>query len=129
MLRLALLVAVVLSPACLAADESYEDRWVRIANEHLALVKVEPGKSYERELIVAHNSFWKDVSGKCAGAAKKGKVKEFHAVAVVDADGRISEFLVMPHEKALKCYEEEMVGRHYPQPPSSPFYELISVKL
>ncbi|WP_440223824.1 hypothetical protein ACQQ2N_01085 [Dokdonella sp. MW10] len=129
MSRSLLLLALVASHAVMAADESYEDRWSRIANEHLALVKVEPGKSYERELIAVHNTFWKDVAKACSGLAKEQGIKAFHAVVVIAADGTVSEFLVMPRHEALACYEEQMVGRRYPAPPSSPFYELINVKL
>ncbi|UXI68540.1 hypothetical protein [Tahibacter amnicola] len=129
MVRTGILLSSLLAVSTALADESYEDRWVRIANEHLALVKVEPGKSYEYDLIKVHNTFWKDVTDKCSGSAKRGKVEAFSAVAVIGDDGVIAEFLTVPRSPHLACFEQEMVGKRYPKPPSYPFYELLEVKL
>lgn len=111
-----------------AHAEDYTQRWTRLANEHLAMVKEEPGKSYERELIATHNTFWRDVSKKCKSLAIKAGIEKFSALAVLDADGTVVEFLTMPKSQELGCYVEQMTGRHYPRPPSAPFYELITVR-
>jgi hypothetical protein len=114
--------------ATAAHAENYAQRWTRLANEHLAMVKEEPGKSYERDLIAAHNAFWPGVSKKCKSHAIKAGIEKFAAVAVLDADGTIVEFLTLPESEELACYVKQMTGRRYPPPPSAPFYEVVTVR-
>ncbi|GMV31595.1 MAG: hypothetical protein AMXMBFR59_37200 [Rhodanobacteraceae bacterium] len=111
-----------------AHAEDYAQRWARLANEHLAMVKEEPGKSYERELFAVHNTFWRDVSKKCKSRAVEAGIEKFSALAVLDAEGAVVEFLTMPESQGLRCYVEQMSGRRYPRPPTAPFYELITVR-
>ena len=59
----------------------------------------------------------------------KAGIATFRAVAVIDATGRVSEFLPMPNSPHLKCFTNNMVGKQYPAPPVSPFYELFEISL
>lgn len=124
-----LLLALLLAPFCGAQAETYPERWERLANEHLAMVKVEPGKSYEKAFITVHNTFWRKVYKACEGEALSAGVEKFSAVIVLDAQGKVSEFLTMPDKPALACFGKELLGREYPAPPVTPFYELMTVKL
>lgn len=129
MMKFHRLCGVILAGTTMVAGaEDYSQRWVRIANEYLAMVKEEPGKSYERELIAAHNTFWPEVSRKCKSRAIKAGIEKFSAVAVLEADGTIVEFLTLPESPDLNCYVKQMTGRRYPPPPSAPFYEVITVR-
>ena len=60
---------------------------------------------------------------------KNGKVvvQAFAAIAVIDSSGTINEFLPMPNSAHLRCFTTEMVGRKYPKPPVSPFYERFRI--
>ncbi|TDR47757.1 hypothetical protein DFR29_102419 [Tahibacter aquaticus] len=124
-----LISLVLLALSSSASGEDYVDRWARLANEHLSMVKSEPGKSYEAEFVKAHNRFWRGVYDKCEAKALRAGVAKFSAVAVVDAEGAVVEFLTMPDALSLACFTKAMVGKRYPAPPVAPFYELITVKL
>jgi hypothetical protein len=131
MLRISLIAATFLYFSSIAHAENYTEKWEGLSEKHYEMIKGEPGKSYEVELINSHNTFWKDVYKKCNRSAKKAKLKSFSAIAVVDASGLITEFLTMPDNRHFKCYRRAMVGKRYPRPPIAPFYELyeIGVKL
>jgi hypothetical protein len=85
------------------------------------------GVAYEHELIAVHNVFWPDVTRKCRSEAQNEPVERFSAIAVIDRDGTITEFLPTPNSPHFRCYTTEMVGRHYPKPPISPFYERYQI--
>lgn len=110
-----------------AQAEPYPERWERLANEHLAMVKVEPGKSHEKGVIAVHDTFWRKVYKACEGDALG--IEKFSAVIVLDAQGKVSEFLAMPDKPALACVGKELLGSEYPAPPFTPFYELMTAKL
>lgn len=124
-----LLALALLAPVCGAQAETYAERWERLANAHLAMVKAEPGKSYEREFIKVHNTFWRKVYQACEGEALRAGVEKFSAVLVLDAQGTVTEFLAMPDKPALACFGKQLLGREYPAPPVTPFYERMNVKL
>jgi hypothetical protein len=128
LLRCCFLLAIVLVISS-ANAEDYAGRWVRLANEHVALVKVEPGKSYEARFVEGHNTFWREISAKCEDKAVEAGLEKFSAILVIDKAGVVKEFLTAPHTPRLSCYVEEMVGRRYPAPPSAPFYEMLIVRL
>ena len=54
---------------------------------------------------------------------------QFSAVAVLDHAGKITEFLPMPNNPHLRCYTAEMVGRVFPTPPMTPFYEQFEISV
>lgn len=122
-------VAVLATLLATAQPDDYARQWVRLANEHLLMVKTEPGKSYELELIKAHSTFWHAVSSKCKREAVNAGIDKFSAIAVLDRDGKVVEFLTLPDSPKLSCYEKQMVGRRYPAPPFAPFYELINTTI
>jgi hypothetical protein len=124
-----LLALALLAPVCAVQAETDHARWERLANEHLVMVKVEPGRSYEREFVKRHNTFWRQVYKKCGDEALDAGVEKFSALIVLDAQGKVSEFLALPDKPALACFRQEILGRDYPAPPFAPFYELLNVTL
>jgi hypothetical protein len=77
---------------------------VLLANEYVALVKVEPGKSYEAKFFEGHNTFWRDVSAKCKDKAVEAGLEKFSTILVIDEAGAVKEFLTAPHTPHLSCY-------------------------
>lgn len=121
---------VLLAATQPASAEDYAERWTRLANEHLAMVKSGPGRDYERgPFIEAHQPLWRDVAKRCKADVEKSNLKKFSAIAVIDAQGRVTEFLTLPQHPALDCLVQAMVGQQYPPPPFAPYYELINLKL
>lgn len=92
-------------------------------------MKAGPGRYCEREFVKVHNTFWRTVHDACAGEALSAGLEKFSAVIVLDAQGKASEFLVMPDVPAQACSGRQILGRKYPAPPVTPFYELMHVTL
>lgn len=107
----------------LSPTERYEVRWQRLSSQADHLGSTATGHAYEYELLAVHKTFWKDVAMKCLDEAKNEGIQAFAAIAVIDSGGTITEFLPMPNSPHLRCFTTEMVGRKYPKPPVSPFYE------
>lgn len=128
-LILVYMLLVLPSSLALAGDQSYSERWQRLSNEHYRQIGSPEGQKYEHRLVAAHNTFWASVAQRCTEGAIKGGVTSFRAVAVVNATGRVTEFLPMPDNPHLKCFTINMVGKRYPAPPVSPFYELFEISL
>lgn len=110
-------------------SEPYEVRWQRLSSEVDHLESTATGHAYEYEILAVHNTFWRDVSTKCRDEAKNEGIQTFSAIAVIDSGGAITEFLPMPNSPHFRCYTTEMVGRKYPKPPVSPFYERFRIGL
>ena len=120
---------VLPSSLALAGADAYSERWQRLSNEHYRQIRSPEGQEYERRLVAVHNTFWASVTQRCTEGAVKAGIATFRAVAVIDATGRVSEFLPMPNSPHLKCFTNNMVGKQYPAPPVSPFYELFEISL
>ena len=80
-------------------------------------------------MLPVHNAFWVQVTAACASQAKAAGVTRFEAIAVVGSNGVVTEYLLNPNSPALQCFSTRMVGRKYPSPPESPFYERFTVNL
>lgn len=121
------LLALMASPA--VSGEAKSERWKTLWDKQAAQTATWEGASYEQRLIATHNTFWPNVYAQCAGKAKSAGIDEFSAVAVIDAEGKITEFVILSDNPALKCFSEDMVGRRYPAPPVAPFHEGFTVTL
>jgi hypothetical protein len=104
-------------------------RWQSLSGQVDRLESTVEGVAYEHELIAVHNVFWPDVARKCKREAQNEPVERFSAIAVIDHDGMIIEFLPKPNSPHFQCYTTEMIGRHYPKPPISPFYERYQIAI
>lgn len=111
------------------AADAYTKHWQSIADKSHDQLATPAGKAYESAAIKAHNTFWKDVYLKCKPAALHENIQSFRAAMVIDAEGKIVEFLLLPQSENLQCFADNMLGRHYPKPPEAPFYETIDVAL
>jgi hypothetical protein len=109
------------------ATDPYLVRWQSLSRQVDRLESTVEGVAYEHELIAVHNVFWPDVNRKCRSEAQTEPVERFSAIAVIDRDGMITEFLLKPNSPHFQCYMIEMIGRHYPKPPISPFYERYQI--
>jgi hypothetical protein len=113
-----------------AADDRYGARWERLSDQaHQFEATRKEAAPYLKELVAAHNLFWGDVNRRCRSEAQDAGIRHFSAMAVIDRAGRITEFLPMPNSPHLRCYTTEMVGRVYPPPPITPFYERFEIGL
>ncbi len=111
------------------ADDSYVGRWDTLWNAHSRLTATPNGAIYERRLIAAHNLFWRDITRRCSAEAVEAGMARFRGVAVVNKEGVVTEFVLMPNDASLQCFSKEMVGRKYPKPPKSIFYQAFVVNL
>jgi hypothetical protein len=111
------------------ASTAYLARWQDLSVQVDRVLSTAAGVAYEHELLAAHNVFWPDVTRKCRGEAQNEPVERFSAIAVIDRDGMITEFLPIPNSPHFRCYTAEMIGRQYPKPPISPFYERFHIAI
>jgi hypothetical protein len=80
-------------------------------------------------MLPVHNAFWPQVIEACGPQAQAAGITSFKAVAAISSTGVITEYLPEPDSNVLECFSKQMVGRKYPAPPESPFYELYTVNL
>jgi len=126
--RLATTALFAVSSAALGATaDEYEREWARFSAAHERLIATDAGRDYERRLIDVHNTFWASIYAHCSGDAKKEGLASFRAIAVIDSNGIVTRFLTLPNSQNLACFTKGMVGRHYPAPPSVPFYERYTI--
>jgi hypothetical protein len=111
------------------AELSYTSRWNLLSSEYDALMSKASSAEYESAVVPVHNEFWAGIYAKCGDSAAREGIREFRAIAVVDSFGTIVEFLPMPNMRSLECFVKEMVGKHYPSPPSSPFLVRYSIRI
>lgn len=121
------LVVFMSSADCSAAAPT--DRWDRLKDESDRQTSTFRGMLWEREMLLAHNTFWTQVYQACAPEARAAGVSGFKAVATVDRLGKVTEYLVNPSVPALRCFTTQMVGRQYPKSPTAPFYEVYGVTI
>jgi hypothetical protein len=124
-------IAAILLLAVSAAQSSdtYSNNWERMSAEHDRLISTPAGRDYEQRLIEVHNTFWRDVYALCIADARREAISVFRAIAVIDSEGAVTEFLPMPNSRHLSCFTKNMVGRRYPRPPAVPFYERFKIYL
>jgi len=115
------------SPAL--ANEAKGERWQTLWEKQAAQTATWEGAAYEQRLIASHNAFWPSLYAKCSAAAIEGGIDEFNAVAVIDAEGKVIEFVISSNNQELNCFSKEMVGRKYPAPPVAPFHEGFTITL
>lgn len=129
----ALLLAPLLAAAALVptawAQESYEERWIRLADAHAAAVATEPGTTYEAQLLEAHGAIARHLEERCGRAGRRSGMASFQAVLVLASDGRVEELLPMPRSPHFRCFEREMTRQRYPAPPSAPFPYVVRFNL
>ncbi|WP_129588391.1 hypothetical protein [Solilutibacter silvestris] len=123
------LIAALLVTGCTSQQAPAEDRWHQLAAESDRLTATFRGKFWEHEMLPIHNEFWPKIFAACAPQAKTAGITNFKAVAVINKDGVVTEYLPSSNSPALKCFSEQMVGRKYPTPPESPFYEVYTINL
>jgi hypothetical protein len=132
MRQLALTLLASLS-ACSAgappADDAQLDHWHQLEAKGKRLTATFRGSFWERRMLPVHNEFWPQITGLCAPKAKAAGIRQFSAVATISSSGEVTEYLINPEHPALKCFSEQMVGRKYPAPPETPFYEVYTVNL
>jgi hypothetical protein len=122
--RLAMTALFAVSGVALGASaDEYEREWARLSAVHDRLIATDGGRDYERRLIDVQNTFWASIYAQCSADARKEGLASFRAIAVIDGNGVVTRFLTLPNSQNLACFTKGMVGRHYPVPPSVPFYE------
>lgn len=128
-LRPALLLAsLVLAPTAWA-QESYEERWIRLADAHAALVAEAGGRDFQARLLAQHEAVAREVEARCGRTGRRSGMASFQAVIVIAADGRVQELLPMPRSPHFRCFEKEMQRQRYPAPPTAPFYQVVRFAL
>ncbi|TZF87784.1 hypothetical protein [Cognatilysobacter lacus] len=80
-------------------------------------------------MLPIHNAFWAGVVDVCGPQMRAAGIEKFQAVAVISADGTVTEYLPDSSAPPLRCFSKQMVGRKYPAPPQAPFYERYTVSL
>jgi hypothetical protein len=123
-----LILALSISAVAVTADD-YAKEWNRMSAEHDRLMATPAGQSYERQLVNVHNTFWRAIYVQCSPSAKREGAASFRAIAVIDRQGTVNQFLPMPNSQNFACFSERMVGKRYPAPPSAPFYERFTIDL
>lgn len=124
------ILILTLSISALAVTaEGYTKEWNRMSAEHERLIATPAGQGYERQLVDVHNTFWRSIYVQCSPSAKKEGVTSFRAIAVIDRQGAVKQFLPMPNRQNFSCFSERMVGKRYPPPPTAPFYERFTINL
>lgn len=131
--RLALALALVLAAAVLPvpalAQESYEERWIRLADSHADLVATAAGSDYQARLLEAHETVARTVEERCGRAGRRSGMASFQAVLVLASDGRVQELLPMPRSPHFRCFEKELTRQRYPAPPTAPFHQVVRFAL
>jgi len=122
-------VVVALVAGCSSTQAPAGDRWHQLAAESDRLTSSWAGMAWEQRMLPVHNTFWPEVFRTCAPQATQAGIEQFRAVAVIDAAGTVKEYLIDPGNPHLACFSKQMVGRQYPAPPSTPFYEVYTVTL
>jgi hypothetical protein len=130
MARVILFCAALTAVSCASHRSAITpDEWQRMEAAGNRLTSTIEGKVWEYKMLPVHNAFWAQVYATCAPQAKAAGIGSFKAVAVIDGDGVIQQYLIQPDAKALGCFSRQMVGRKYPPPPEAPFYEVYTVRL
>lgn len=125
---LAALAALVwVAPA--PAQSDYQARWIALADQHGAAQATDAGRDYEARFAAAHASIAADIEDACGRAGRRSGMANFQAVAVLAADGRVTDLLPMPRSPHFRCFEKEMVGQRYPAPPTAPWPQLLRFNL
>lgn len=127
--RLGLLLAGLGLPLLAGAQESYEERWIRLADAHAALVAQSAGSDFQTRLLGQHEAIARSVEERCGRAGRRSGMASFQAVIVIAADGRVQELLPMPRSPHFRCFEKELLRQRYPAPPTAPFYQVVRFNL
>ncbi|MDE2149413.1 MAG: hypothetical protein KGJ55_06190, partial [Gammaproteobacteria bacterium] len=106
-----------------------QSRWQHLAAEAHQLTSTSSGMAWEQQMIQTHNAFWAQIVKACEPEAKAASITSFNAIASIDSSGGVTEFLTNPESPALQCFSKQMIGRKYPSPPESPFYEFYTIDL
>ncbi|NIK40547.1 hypothetical protein FHY12_002872 [Xanthomonas arboricola] len=122
-------IATLFIAACSSQQALAQDRWQQLASEAHRLTSTFRGVAWEQRMLPAHNSFWPDIVAACSPQAKAAGITSFQAVAAISSTGVVTDYLPNPQSPALDCFSKQMVGRKYPAPPESPFYEFYTVNL
>jgi len=124
-------LVVMLCLVCVAESAetpSKQERWQKLWDTAERMTNTLEGHAYERQWLAVQNSFWPAIAQKCMPELKKEHVGSFRAILVIDDTGRITDFLPSQDSEAIRCFKNSMMGRKYPKPPDSPFYEGLVVK-
>jgi hypothetical protein len=123
-----LVLILSFSTVDVTADD-YAKEWNRMSAEHERLIATPAAQGYERQIVAVHNTFWRAIYVECSPSAKKEGVASFRAIAVIDRQGIVTQFLPLPNSQHFSCFSERMIGKRYPVPPSAPFYERFTINL
>lgn len=99
-------------------DPEYLARFTALFNESERLERTPEGIAYNPSMLKAANTFSLEVRSKCEADAKKANSPFFLAIEIVSSTGEIQEYLTMPPNPEYSCYARNVVGRHYPAPPT-----------
>jgi outer membrane murein-binding lipoprotein Lpp len=128
MRQLTIVLALALA-GCSSKPAPAQDRWHQLASKADELTSTFRGVAWEQKMLPVHNAFWPQVVSACSSQAQAAGITSFKAVAAISSAGVITEYLPDPNSRALECFSKQMVGRKYPAPPESPFFELYTVNL
>ena len=122
-------IAALFVAGCSNQPAPAQDHWHQLAAEAHRLTSTFRGVAWEQQMLPIHNKFWPEIIAACSPQAKAAGITSFQAVAAISSTGVVTEYLPNPRSPALECFSTQMVGRKYPAPPESPFYELYTVNL
>ena len=114
---------------CSSKQTPAQDHWHQLASRAHDLTSTIQGIAWEQKMLPMHNSFWPQVFSICSAQANAAGVTSFKAVAVINNSGVITDYLLEPGTPNLDCFTTQMIGRKYPAPPQTPFYENFTVNL
>jgi hypothetical protein len=119
----------LLGTGALSAQESYEERWIRLADLHAAAIASDAGARYQTEFAAEHAAVAAMVEPRCARTGQRSGMSNFQAIVVLDGEGRVRELLPMPRSSHFRCFEKELLRYRYPAPPASPYYQVVRFNL
>ena len=97
---------------------------------HLAILSMnEADLKYSESFFAAHRRIWPVVERKCSSDATRANLESFEALIVIDRMGRATDFFTLPNSPYFDCFRQNLIGVQYPRPPSSPFFQPLTVNL
>ena len=128
-MRRFVIIAFVLLAGCPTQRMPPRDHWHRLAAEADRMTSTFRGIAWEQDMLPVHNAFWAGIVASCGPGARTAGVPKFEAIAVINRDGVVADYLPNPDVPALQCFTKQMTGRKYPAPPESPFYARYTIDL
>ncbi len=121
---------IVLSVILVAGTSCAEDpktRFERLEQQYLVDTGTDIGYRYEDKLLAANNRFWKEMYASCRVAPEQAGITNFKGITIINAKGRVEEFVTWPVYDELDCFITTIEQQTYPAPPFAPFHGFIQV--